>query len=151
EASTADRVDERALTPEEQRRIRPDDAAATPDQVLYHRLSRLLAYGLVLVGLVVVALCLSGAAGGGCGGWVRVLLVAVVLGLANYAGWRTWLRPMVAWSGGGVTVRPPWRRPTALAWPAVSRVGRVGGRVWLDTARTGIMSAAPWPTRWGAG
>jgi hypothetical protein len=151
EVTPAEHVDERPLTPEEQRRIRPEDAATGPDQVLYHQLSRVLAYGLVLAAAIVVALGLSGPAGGVGAAWLRTVLVAVVLGLANYAGWRLWLRPVVAWSGGGVTVRSSWRRPTALAWSSVSRIGRVGGRVWLDTARGGIMSAAPWQTRWFSG
>lgn len=137
---------ERALTAEERGRIRPEDATATPDQVLYHRLSRLLAYGLILVGLVVAAW----AAGltGPAAGWPRLLVVAAVLGVANFAGWRLWLRPLVAWSGGGVAIRPSWRRPTTLAWSSVTAVGRVGAQVWLDTARQGVMAAAPWQTRW---
>jgi hypothetical protein len=140
---------ERALTAEERARIRPEDATATPDQVLYHRLSRLLAYGLILVGLVLAAWA-AGLAGPAAG-WPRVVVVAAVLGIANYAGWRLWLRPLVAWSGGGIAIRPSWRRPTALAWSSVTGVGRVGGQVWLDRAHRGVMPAAPWQTRWGAG
>jgi hypothetical protein len=143
------RVDERSLTAEERRRARPDDAAAAPDHVRYHRLSRLIAYGLILV----VAVVAGWAAGlfGQTDGWPRTLIAVVVLGLLNYAGWRVWLRPMVAFSGGGVAIRPVWRRPTALAWTSVNRVGRVGGQVWLDVAGTGVVSAAPWSTRFGAG
>jgi hypothetical protein len=142
-------TDERALTAEERRRIRPDDAAAAPDHVLYHRLSRLIAYGLILV----VAVIAGWAVGlfGQTDGWARTLIAVVVLGLLNYAGWRVWLRPMVAFSGGGVAIRPIWRRPAALAWTSVNRVGRVGGQVWLDVTGSGVVSAAPWSTRFGSG
>jgi hypothetical protein len=111
---------ERPLTAEERRRIRPDDAAAAPDHVRYHRLSRLIAYGLILI----VAVVAGWAVGlfGQTDGWTRGLIAVVVLGLLNYAGWRVWLRPMVAFSGGGVTIRPVWRRPAALAWTSVNRV-----------------------------
>jgi len=142
-------VGERPLTAEERRRIRPDDAAAAPDHVRYHRLSRLIAYGLILV----VAVVAGWAVGlfGQTDGWVRTLIAVVVLGLLNYAGWRVWLRPMVAFSGGGVAIRPIWRRPASLEWTSVNRVGRVGGQVWLDVAGTGVVSAAPWSTRFGSG
>jgi hypothetical protein len=148
-ADNETQVEERPLTAEERRRIRPDDAAAAPDHVRYHRLSRLIAYGLILV----VAVVAGWAVGlfGQTDGWGRALIAVVVLGLLNYAGWRLWLRPMVAFSGGGVAIRPIWRRPAALAWTSVNRVGRVGGQVWLDVAGTGVVSAAPWSTRFGAG
>ena len=140
---------EQALTADERGRVRPEDATAPPDQVLYHHLSRLLAYGLILVGLILAAWAIGVA--GPAAGWPRLLAVAAVLGAANYAGWRLWLRPLVAWNGGGIAIRPAWRRPTALAWSSVTAVGRVGGQVWLDTAGRGVMPAAPWQTRWGAG
>jgi hypothetical protein len=148
-ADNGNRVGERPLTAEERRRIRPDDAAAAPDHVRYHQLSRLIAYGLILI----VAVVAGWAVGlfGRTDGWGRALIAVVVLGLLNYAGWRVWLRPMVAFSGGGVAIRPVWRRPAALAWTSVNRVGRVGGQVWLDVAGTGVVSAEPWPTKFGAG
>jgi hypothetical protein len=140
---------ERSLTAEERGRIRPDDAAATPDQVLYHRLSRLLAYGLILA-VLVVAVWVVGRTGP-ADGWPRLLVAAAVLGLTNYAGWRVWLRPLVAWSGGGIAIRPTWRHPTSFAWSAVTGVGRVGGHVWLDAVRQGVIGVVPWQLRWGAG
>jgi hypothetical protein len=140
-------VGERPLTPEERRRIRPEDEGAAPDQVQYQRFSPLIAYLLILA-VAANAAWVFGV--GAAVGWARVVVGVAVLSAANYLGWRLWLRPMVAWSGGGVAIRSVWRRPTALAWTAVNRVGRVGGRVWIDTA-AGVVPANPGLTRFGAG
>jgi Bacterial PH domain len=142
---------ERPLTHDEIGRLPAEDVVASPERVHLYRVHRLVAFGLTLSLPLVLAPWLRWLAGL-VSGWALYGVLATCVGVALWVGWRMWMRPMVAWNGGGVTIRGAFRsRTTTLPWSQVTAVRRDGDLVTLHTRGDGFVLPARPGIRWLGG
>jgi len=95
---------ERPLTPAETAALSIEDYAPEPRRLHVARVPVWIGYGLTLATPLAAAPLYQKLPGWVSPAWVYTI-VAAIAAVAMWFGWRVWIRPRVAWNGGGVSVR----------------------------------------------